>query len=150
MSTVFVFLALGLANWLGTLLITDSKLFQPLRIWVGGWPEYFAIKWMDSTRRWQEAFYYGACWVSKKLSMLITCPLCTGVWVGFALAVWAPPVFGTDVLAFILTGLVIKALGHFILTGWSTLDKKGAVYDAETEALRTVPDGDGARNSVGV
>lgn len=101
MTTVLIFLAFGLINWFGTLLIVESKIFEPMRRFVGR-------RYANSTRKIPVTFW-------SYVDTLVTCHMCAGTWVGFALALFAPLVFGSGWVGFVLVGLLIKALGHLVL-----------------------------------
>lgn len=84
-------IAAGLVNWIATLIIVEGVIFDDARRWV--------------TRRADRAGWW-------KLSYLVTCHLCAGTWVGFALAlVVRGPLPG----GFIVNGLAYKAVGHITL-----------------------------------
>lgn len=82
-------LYLGLVTWLATLIIVEGKIF-------------------DTPRQWVVSYAPG------KLSYLVTCHLCAGTWVGFALAAVAGGPFG-GWAAIVLNGLLYKAIGHLVL-----------------------------------
>lgn len=97
---MIVLIALGLVNWLATLLVTESEFFRPLRDWI-------RQRALHAERRFP-------VWLWDKADYFITCPLCTGVWIGLALVPWAPALFGAGVIPFLLTALLIKAIGHAV------------------------------------
>ena len=88
-------LLLGAAVWLVTLIIVESELFRPLRLWVRG----RALRSLARRRR------TGVVW--DRLRYLVSCRLCTGVWVGQAVA----HADGHGVLM----GLVLSAVAHLLL-----------------------------------
>lgn len=96
---------LGIVCWLVTLVVVDSELFRPLRIWVAG------------HRRGADRLPRRPAWLWHKLRYLVACHLCTGVWVGLVLAAAVPTVrpFGTGPVGFVLAGLSVKAVGHLTL-----------------------------------
>lgn len=117
----------GLINWLVTTIFVEAKLFAPWREWVvreasvirardeihhvGNkhaylWPE-------DTTEEEANAatvFLHGP-WA--KAAQLITCHLCTRVWVGFAQALYLGGPLG-GWAATVANGLLYAAIGHLI------------------------------------
>lgn len=93
-------LYLGLINWIATIIIVESVLFEDVRGWIQR-----RGKLLEETRPA----------VGRKVSYVITCALCTGTWIGFveALCFGGPLSFG--ILSFIANGLLFKALGHLFL-----------------------------------
>ena len=80
-------LQLGLVNWLATTIVVESALLEPVRVRV--------------ERRW------------PRLGYLLDCHLCTGTWVGFALA--AAFRRHPGVAGFVFDALLYKAIGHLVL-----------------------------------
>ena len=81
----------GLVNWLATLIIVESFVFEPVRSWVRqGWP-------------------------GSKLDYLMSCHLCMGTWAGLILALVVPGPFTHPTLFWFLNGLLYKAVGHIVL-----------------------------------
>lgn len=126
--TVALIIAYGLVNWWVTVLVVDSEFFRPLR-------EVFFNAYTNAERKWSIAFW-------DKLCYLVKCHMCTGTWVGFLLAAFAPAVFGPGWIGFILVALLIKAIGHLVLTAWHLLEavtkeREAAANarDAETRRL---------------
>lgn len=93
-------LFLGLVNWIATIIIVESVIFEDVREWVQR-----RGKLMEATRPR----------AGRKVGYVLTCALCVGTWVGFveALCFGGPLRFG--VLSFIANGLLFKALGHLFL-----------------------------------
>ena len=94
-----VFLA-GLVNWIATVIITQGKIFEPVRNYIGGKGEY--------------------------LRYLVQCYLCAGVWVGIIEAAFfglthAPQPWHAWVLI-LANALTYKAIGHFLYIGQELLD----------------------------
>lgn len=95
---------LGLANWIITVILVESELSRPFRLWVSG-THFFAP-------------------ARPKLAYLVSCHLCTGTWVGLALALVAgSPVPG--VLGLVVGGLIYKAVGHVTLEVTAALKRVG-------------------------
>lgn len=120
-----VTIALGLVNWLVTLLLVESEVTRPIREWVDN---RFKAAWYDTSvpkeyaspanpvinvqdAGWRIVFWY-------KLKYFTCCQLCAGTWVGWVLAAitisWNAPL-GTGVLGIVLAGLLYKAIGHLVL-----------------------------------
>lgn len=91
---------LGLVNWIATIIIVESVIFEDVRSFIQR-----RGKLLEATRPA----------LGRKLGYVITCALCTGTWVGFveALCFGGPLRFG--VLSFIANGLLFKAIGHLFL-----------------------------------
>jgi hypothetical protein len=117
----------GLINWLVTTIFVESKLFEPIRNFViyesyycdwdgkrykcGGRHSFIFPE--GTTQAEAEAhppYMYGP-WV--KVAQLVTCQLCTRVWVGFAEAAYfGGPLHGS--FPIIANGLLYAAVGHLI------------------------------------
>lgn len=93
-------LFLGLVNWIATIIITESVIFEDVRAYV------------ERRGKLLEATHPRA---GRKLSYFVTCALCMGTWVGLveALCFGGPLSFG--ILSFVANGLLFKALGHLFL-----------------------------------
>jgi hypothetical protein len=116
-------LALGLVNWLATVLLVESEVTRPIREWVDKryrsarirYPELSASNWAPEVSRhgWRTVLWY-------KARYFVGCQLCTGTWVGWILAAltigWHAPL-GTGILGIVLAGLFYKAIGHIVLIG---------------------------------
>jgi hypothetical protein len=117
LTVVLYFLALGLINWFSTLLLVESEFFRPMRDWVvnyaANWEAFMRAP--PTARRFVVWYWRAARLIWTKLAYVSDCHVCIGTWVGLALVPWAPVVFGAGVVPFILTGLLIKAIGHLIL-----------------------------------
>lgn len=88
-----IVLELSLVVWLSTAIVVESELCRPVREAVA--------------RRWP-----------GKPAYLVSCSLCTGTWIGLALAAATPyrPIRSTLPLgAWILAGLLYKAVAHLTL-----------------------------------
>lgn len=129
----------SLINWIVTTILVESKLFQPLRDFIV--TEAWYCRWIDGSWRkcagrhgpveFPEDFDGPPTIVMRgpwlKAAQLVTCQLCTRVWVGFALALyfggpiggWAAPV---------ANGLLYAAGGHLIFE----LRSRVALVDAPT------------------
>jgi hypothetical protein len=107
-------LLLGLVNWVATCILVESELFREPREWVHMKDEVWGIVIDDGDerikRRWR---VYDYLW--HKASYLVACQLCTGTWVGIALAIIFGSPFGTGLAAVVAGGLVYKAIGHLAL-----------------------------------
>lgn len=120
-------LALGAVCWITTTIICESELFRPLRNYVKAnrplkykGPEPTSL---DEAKRLavQEYRIEQAPWsiirresgLFKWLDFLLCCPLCVGVWVGIAEAIYVQVRPG--VAGFIFSALLYKAVGHLIL-----------------------------------
>lgn len=91
----------ALITWLVTMIVVDSELFRPLREWVRERRDRADKKFSRSYRAW------------NKLSYLVGCRLCAGVWIGFGAALVLPGPTGI----FLLDGLIYKAGAHLLLIG---------------------------------
>lgn len=109
-----VTIALGLVNWLVTLLLVESEVVRPFREWIAN--RYNAAhtsnREVPSVRSdgWRVVLWY-------KAKYFVGCHLCTGTWVGVILAIltsWNKPL-GSGVIGIVLTGLLYKAIGHVVL-----------------------------------
>ena len=126
MTVVLYFLAFGLINWFATLLFVESEFFRPIREWIINYAAY----WENLTEVWRSTagrvpkptvrrftvWYWRlseAVWT--KLAYVCECHMCLGTWVALALVPWAPIVFGAGVIPYLLTAMLIKAIGHLIL-----------------------------------
>lgn len=123
---------LGLVNWIATTILVESELTRPLRDWVSGREREarkrdghpavpgFQLVTEEFVRRVFGLDGPRLSWRARawgKARYLVSCHLCTGTWVGLALAVAVPAVrpFGTGVVGAILAGLLFKATGHLVL-----------------------------------
>lgn len=128
-------LALGLVVWLATTIIVEGVVFDRPRNWLG-----------------EKAKTNG---VAHWFHELLTCHLCTGVWVGFALAIVAGGPF-PEWWGVIVNGLLYKAVGHLILqlsmlAHWSSvrlrtpprpMAQKIVVESPEPRRVRMMPGND--------
>lgn len=112
---MILILLLGLVNWFGTLLVVESEFFRPLRDWTG-------TRAKNAERKLGRLFW-------RKVDFMINCHMCAGTWVGFALAAFAPPIFGAGVIPFLIVALLIKAIGHLTLV----VHKVGEAYATDPE-----------------
>lgn len=83
-------IALGLANWIATTIITEGAICAPLRKWV--------------VHHIPRGRYF------------VRCALCVGTWIAFAevaVTPWRP--LGPGLVGFVLAALVVKAFGHLVL-----------------------------------
>lgn len=94
--TLFSLLVLmGIANWLATTLLVDGVIFAEVR---------------ELVKRNE-----GRGWICAKAAYLVGCHLCTGTWVALTMALFVPAVVDVPVAGTVLTGLVIKGIGHLVL-----------------------------------
>lgn len=99
----------GAVNWIVTQVLVVAGLFEECREWV-------VTRGKSLTGRWGLP--------GKKLAYFVKCPLCVGVWIGFAQAGIMPgPVHLSGWMAWadwIVNGLLYKAVGHlfFQINGW--------------------------------
>ncbi len=109
-------IALGLVNWLVTLLLVESEVTRPMREWVQHQFEK-ASNWeaqlITPTVRndgWRVVLWY-------KAKYFVGCQLCTGTWIGWLMAAFTPwnRPLGTGVLGVLLAGFLYKAIGHLVL-----------------------------------
>ncbi len=116
----------GLVNWLVTTILVESHLFAPIRNWIVH--ETWYITGADGKRHqiggkhayiWPEGTkeedvpppYMWGPWV--RVAQLVTCQLCTRVWIGFAEAAYfGGPDHGPFRL--VANGLLYAAVGHLI------------------------------------
>lgn len=115
----------ALINWLVTTIFVESKLFEPVRNWVI--MEAYYVRWTDGTWRKcggrhgpvifpeehkdEPEMVMRGPWL--KAAQLVTCQLCTRVWVGFAEAAYfGGPDHGWARL--IANGLLYAGAGHLI------------------------------------
>lgn len=115
MEAMLLFIGLGFVNWFGTLLIVQSELFRPLRELVYKLRDRALRQALHAERQLTMFGYRWLFRLLKKVGYLVDCHMCAGTWVGMALAPFAPMVFGSGFFAYLVVGLLIKALGHFIL-----------------------------------
>jgi hypothetical protein len=115
---------IALINWLATTIFVESSLFQPFRDWVlrlGAHivlangiklPPSGVIPEGVSPDQIQGAAIKKTWW-SIKLAQLVNCQMCTGVWVGFAEALYfGGPLHGWATV--VANALLFKAGGHLI------------------------------------
>lgn len=114
---IFTVLALGLVDWIVTLIIVESEICRPIREWVGRQHDKAVLNWqnakfvMDPSKKLQRRVVMWA-----KLRYFIGCHLCTGTWVGLLLAVITPfRPLGVGLLGILLAGFLYKAVGHLTL-----------------------------------
>lgn len=91
---------MGLVNWLATLIVVEGVIFDEPREWL-------------------------AQRLPLKLSYLLSCHLCAGVWVGFALALVVPGPIEAGVMSVVVNGIAYKAVGHLVLEVVGTLQRVG-------------------------
>lgn len=103
LSLTLLMLMLGVANWFATTLIVESELFRPLR-------DFPAERYNNAVAK--ESHRGAAFW--SKIRYLVGCHMCTGTWVGLAMALFVPWVVG-GFAGYLMTALVIKGIGHLVL-----------------------------------
>lgn len=88
---------LSAVNGAITWIVTESELFEPLRVW--------------------------ASQMNDTLGSLLSCPLCAGTWIGFGIAgatVWRVGYSGVDaVLAFIVVTFA-SLMGGLLMKRWAS------------------------------
>lgn len=94
-------LLLGIACWFGTLLVVESEFFRPVR------------RWIDDRETAAQRLL--TAWFWSRAAYMINCQMCAGMWVGLALAPFAPMIFGPGILQFLVVAVMIKGIGHFFL-----------------------------------
>jgi len=109
-------IALGLINWLVTLLLVESEVTRPIREWVNNRYLLTSIAYaVESTPTVHSDGWKPVLWYKAKY--FVGCQLCTGVWVGQVIAIltmWNKPL-GSGVLGVVFAGLLYKAIGHLVL-----------------------------------
>jgi hypothetical protein len=120
---------LGLACWLATLIITESKLTKPLRLWLG---EREA---MEAVRRYER----GGRRPWHYVAYLVHCNLCAGTWIALLIALAAPPIVPVPVVGWLLTGLTIKSLAHAALVFQHVVVARTQLSHALTEQTDARP-----------
>lgn len=110
-----VVLALGLTNWIVTLVITGSVMFEAVRNW-------FDQKLADSAYidphgtvlpGFDHAIAFSRFW--GYAGYLVKCPLCVRIWVSLISTAFVGPVILTGLTGFVLTWFTVAALGHLTL-----------------------------------
>jgi hypothetical protein len=119
-------IALGLVVWLLTEIVVSSELLRPLRHWVAGRSEaaqeglwarqgaWDALRASGKRLSANPAFLVRArrrATLWAKVSYLVTCHLCAGVWLGIGVAVLAGGPFGNV----LIDGFAYKAVAHLVL-----------------------------------
>lgn len=115
MATVGLLLALGLVNWFATLLVVESEFFRPVRAWISRHASNARRRRDNAQTRIGWWFWRALAYGRGRVDFMINCHMCAGTWVGFFMVPFAPMVFGTGITGWVLTGLLIKALGHGVL-----------------------------------
>ena len=117
----------ALVNWIVTTIFVESKLFEPIRLWIIH--ESYVVRWdgklhkvgnkhwfefpIETTQEEADAANVHMAGPWAKLAQLVTCQLCTRVWVGFAEAlVFRGPFVGW--YSYLANGLLYAAAGHLI------------------------------------
>lgn len=96
----------GLICWLATLILVESFVAEPLREATLGWRNVRIDRALETgTLRDIRIARLG-----EKLTYLVNCQLCSGVWIGLVLALIIP-----GPLPMVLNGLLYKAVAHIIL-----------------------------------
>jgi hypothetical protein len=105
----------GLVTWLVTKIIVESEITRPLRRFVrrhssvGAFSHWMILTLVEPTakppkHRWHHVVF-------DKVDYLLTCHLCTGVWVGLLVALALPAVG----IGYVVTALAYKAVAHLLL-----------------------------------
>lgn len=113
-----ILLWLGLANWLVTLIITDSEIFRPVRERAQRWSYDRQMRDFTGPAPAPDAPSSVRTITIRegKLAYALRCALCTGVWVGIAESLYAHPLGW-------LTFLVVAAIGRVCLVAVALLDR---------------------------
>jgi hypothetical protein len=119
---MFLIVLLGFVNWITCLIVVESELFREAR-------EFCRSK--------------RGSWCGNKLAYLVGCHLCTGTWIGLAIAAALPSIrpFGAGFIGWLLAGLAYKAIGHVTLEVTALLQR--ALPKTETVSLSVVDDAEG-------
>lgn len=101
-SAVLGVIALGLVNWIVTVIVTQNKVCEDVREFV----EHFGTWLEPKSKR-----------LGGKVKYFASCPMCVGVWLGFAeAAAFGGPLHPHPSWAsWIANGLLYKAIGHLVL-----------------------------------
>ncbi len=118
--------ALGLANWVVTLILVEGFVFEWYREGLR------MLRQRALTRRQAHRAL-----VLQKWAYLAHCQLCTGVWVGWALALVVPGPWH-----WVITGLVYKAIGHLTLELTAAVKSFGQAQEARACLPRQLPPSD--------
>jgi Protein of unknown function (DUF1360) len=118
-------LFLGLANWLATTVLVEAEVTRDYRDWIN--KKYEQANEFPTSR---------SAWAWYKLKYLVGCHLCTGVWVGFAMALFIPPIVSVPFVGYVLTALTIKAIGHATLVFHKWGESVSSLHNATTEARK--------------
>jgi hypothetical protein len=122
MNPIVVLIAAGLINFIATLVIVDSFLFKSVR---------------DAGQKfgcWLQR--HGWLFAGKHIVYFVTCPLCVGIWIGFAQTLVLPPVFQAPVwISWLINGLLFKGLGHVVYQVNAWFHVRIAFINRETEML---------------
>ena len=134
MNPVLLIICASLINWISTTILVESSLFQPYRDWVlrlgthvvladgrrlppsGALPEGVSHHDIESARVDKKPW-------SIKYAQLVTCIMCTGVWVVLIEALVLGTPWHHVWYAVPAAGLLYKAGGHFIYEARSRVAK---------------------------
>lgn len=107
----------GLIVWLVTLILVESFAFAGLREYVEVLQDRAIDRAYDDPSDRNLLLLRAA----EKLTYLVNCHLCTGVWVGLVVALIIP-----GPLPMVLNALLYKAVGHLVLEVAALLRRTGA------------------------
>ena len=93
-------LYLGIVNWMATVIITESVIFEDFR---------------DMVRRYGKSLEANHPRIGRKVCYFVTCALCMGTWIGFIEAIVFDGPLRFWWLSFIANGLLYKGIGHLFL-----------------------------------
>lgn len=145
MSLVFVLLH-SAVNALVTWILVESFLFKGLQTKIRNWGCRKAQPRLDARK---------GGGVGEKLAYLVSCPLCLGVWVGFAQAWYFGGPFSAKlaVVTIAYNGLVFKAFGHVfyqLLAALHFANSWLCEQARSAKAANRAEEGDGARRLAAV
>lgn len=112
-----IVLALALVCWIVTTILVESEATRPLREWLTMQADTWTMLYDDGLvtgdvlrfDHTKEVFW-------RKLRYLVSCHLCAGTWVAFALVSIVPVhTFGRGFAGWLLGGLLVKAIAHLVL-----------------------------------
>lgn len=122
---IWTAIAAGLANWIATTILVESEITRPIREWVQQHRVRYTerppteaeklrmMAYGDHAPEIVEVQTHHRVW--WKVSYLLGCHLCSGTWIAAAEALVLGNLIGTGFFGFVLTTLLIKAIGHFTL-----------------------------------
>ncbi len=153
MTGIALLVLLGFANWIATTILVESEVTRDWREWVDRRYNNADTKWQfnqDDKKLTRKR------WLWFKLRYLTGCHLCTGTWVGLAMGAFvSSAIVNVPVVGWLLSALVIKGIGHFILVlhkageSWTNLNNAAAETERATVlANQSLDLGDVARGRI--